>query len=368
MNAKEMKNENKLENNKQINVKENIPDELNHEAKSPREAAPKTNGGKPKLLEIRDLRVKFPMKNGSFVHAVNGISLTLEEGESLGVVGESGCGKSVTFSTVMRLVKSPPAIIGGEILFNGEDVLKMGKQRMQEIRGKAITMIFQEPMTSLNPVMKTGNQIVETLLLHEKMTRRQAEARALELFKLVEIPDAESRLWNYPHQLSGGLRQRVMIAMALACGPKILLADEPTTALDVTIQAQILDLLNRIQQETKMSIVMITHDLGIIAETAKKVAVFYAGRIVEEACTADIFNSPLHPYTMGLMGCIPTIKTESSRLTVIEGNIPDPTNFPKGCPFNPRCKYATDICKTEEPLKVEYSENHYVACHHAGKL
>lgn len=159
-----------------------------------------------------------------------------------------------------------------------------------------------------------------------------------------------------------------MIAMALACGPKILLADEPTTALDVTIQAQILDLLNRIQQETKMSIVMITHDLGIIAETAKKVAVFYAGRIVEEACTADIFNSPLHPYTMGLMGCIPTIKTESSRLTVIEGNIPDPTNFPKGCPFNPRCKYATDICKTEEPLKVEYSENHYVACHHAGKL
>lgn len=320
------------------------------------------------LLEIKDLKVRFPMEGGKSVNAVNGINLTLNAGESLGVVGESGCGKSVTFSSVMRLLKSPPAIIEGQIFFDGEDLLKANNHRMQQIRGKDITMIFQEPMTSLNPVMKIGNQITETLLLHETMSRKAAQQRALEYFKLVEIPDAESRLWCYPHQLSGGLRQRVMIAMALACNPKILLADEPTTALDVTIQAQILDLLARLQIETNMSTVMITHDLGIVAEVTKRVAVFYAGRIVEQTETTELFKNPLHPYTMGLLGCIPTIRTQARRLYMIEGNIPNPTNFPAGCPFHPRCKYATSICAKLEPLKTEYTTGHYVACHNADKL
>lgn len=320
----------------------------------------------PHLLELKNLRVKFPMSEGRFVHAVNGIDLTLGEGESLGVVGESGCGKSVTFSSVMRLVKSPPAIIDGEILVNGRDMLKMSKQQIQQIRGKDITMIFQEPMTSLNPVMRIGAQITETLLLHEKITPKAALERARELFKMVDMPDAENRLWCYPHQLSGGLRQRVMIAMALACTPKILLADEPTTALDVTIQAQILDLLARLQEKTRMSIVMITHDLGIIAEITTRVAVFYAGRIVEQAPTAELFQQPLHPYTTGLLGCIPTIKTNTRRLYLIEGNIPDPANFPPGCPFHPRCRQATDICSKEAPQQRELSPGHYVACHNTG--
>ncbi len=329
-------------------------------------AAANTNG--VPLLEMRDLRVRFPMENKRSVYAVNGISLTLNKGESLGVVGESGCGKSVTFSTVMRLIKSPPAVIEGEILFEGRDILKFSPAEMQRIRGKDITMIFQEPMTSLNPVMRIGDQVAETILLHETMSRRQAMDKVVEYFKLVDIPDSESRLFCYPHQLSGGLRQRVMIAMALACSPKILLADEPTTALDVTIQAQILDLLARLQKETGMSTVMITHDLGIVAEMAKRVAVFYAGRIVEEAPTAEIFKNPLHPYTMGLMGCIPTIRTDTKRLFVIEGNIPNPTCFPPGCPFHPRCKFATPECSAVEPQKRAFSDTHSVACHHAGQI
>ena len=329
-------------------------------------APPQGEPNEPHLLQLKDLRVRFPMREERFVHAVNGVSLTLEEGETLGVVGESGCGKSVTFSSVMRLIKSPPAIIDGEILINGKDVLKMSKHEIQQMRGKDVTMIFQEPMTSLNPVMSVGKQITETLLLHEKISIKEAMDRALELFKMVDMPDAKSRLWCYPHQLSGGLRQRVMIAMAIACTPKILLADEPTTALDVTIQAQILDLLARLQEKTKMSVVMITHDLGIIAEITEKVAVFYAGRIVEQAPTADLFKQPLHPYTIGLLGCIPTIKINTRRLYLIEGSIPDPVNLPSGCPFHPRCRFATDICHNEEPEKREFSTGHHVACHHAG--
>jgi len=283
-------------------------------------------------------------------------------------VGESGCGKSVTFSSVMRLIESPPAITEGEILISGRDVLKMGKHELQRMRGKDVTMIFQEPMTSLNPVMSVGKQITETLLLHERISVKEAMDRALELFKMVDIPDANSRLWCYPHELSGGLRQRVMIAMALACKPKLLLADEPTTALDVTIQAQILDLLVRLQEKTKMSVVLITHDLSIIAEITERVAVFYAGRIVEQAPTVELFMQPLHPYTIGLLGCIPTIKTNTRRLYLIEGNIPDPANFPPGCPFHPRCRFATDICNHEEPEKREYSAGHHAACHHAGHI
>ncbi|NLK00703.1 MAG: ABC transporter ATP-binding protein [Clostridia bacterium] len=316
------------------------------------------------ILQIQNLKVRFPMKNQSFVHAVNGIDLNLYKGDSLGVVGESGCGKSVTFSGVMRLIESPPAVIEGKIIFNNQDLMKLSPAEMQKIRGKDITMIFQEPMTSLNPVMRIGYQIMETLLVHENISKKAASARALELLELVEIPDAAGRLWSYPHQLSGGLRQRVMIAMALACRPKILLADEPTTALDVTIQAQVLDLLKRLQEETDMSIVMITHDLGVIADVAKRVAVFYAGRIVEKASTREIFKNPLHPYTVGLLNCIPTIETNTPRLQAVEGNIPDAADFPPGCPFHPRCEKATDICHREEPLKTTPSKNHQVACHH----
>jgi peptide/nickel transport system ATP-binding protein/oligopeptide transport system ATP-binding protein len=324
--------------------------------------------GRQALLEIRGLRVKFPMSGGRFVHAVNGVNLTLRGGESLGVVGESGCGKSVTFSSVMRLIKSPPAITEGEILFDGRDMMKMSPKELQRVRGKDITMIFQEPMTSLNPVMRIGSQITETLRAHGHMTARQARERALEYFSLVEIPDAGSRFWCYPHQLSGGLRQRVMIAMALACGPRLLLADEPTTALDVTRQAQIIDLLMRLREKTGMNIVMITHDLGIVSEFTQRVAVFYAGRVVEEADTPDIFSNPLHPYTVGLLNCVPAFKTDSRRLYVIEGGIPDPSAFPPGCPFHPRCRFAADICKEREPLNRAYGKGHFAACHRAGEL
>lgn len=320
------------------------------------------------MLDIRDLRVRFPLRNGKSVQAVNGVNLSIPAGESLGVVGESGCGKSVTFSSVIRLIKTPPAIIEGEIFFEGRDIMKMEKHQLQKLRGKDITMIFQEPMTSLNPVMRIGSQVTETLLLHEKISKKEAEERALEYFKLVEIPDAERRFWCYPHQLSGGLRQRVMISMALACNPKLLLADEPTTALDVTIQAQILDLLERLQQKTGMSVVMITHDLGIIAEIAKRIVVFYAGRIVEEAETQVIFDKPLHPYTMGLLGCIPTLRTDARRLYMIEGSIPDSANLPCGCPFHPRCRFAKDVCREAEPPKRMHEAGHWVACHRAGEL
>ena len=322
----------------------------------------------PALLSIRDLRVRFPMRDGRAVHAVNGVDLELAAGESLGIVGESGCGKSVTVSSIMRLVKSPPAVIGGEIVFQGRDMLKLDKRQLRQVRGKEITMIFQEPMTSLNPVMRVGAQVVETLMAHEKLTKKQAEERVTDYFRHVEIPDAESRRWSYPHQLSGGLRQRAMIAMALACNPKVLLADEPTTALDVTIQAQILDLLARLQRETNMSIIIITHDLGMIAELAKRVAVFYAGRIVEEAPVKEIFRNPRHPYTIGLLGCVPAINSNARRLYAIEGGIPDPANLPPGCPFHPRCRYAAEICRLDEPQKRMCGAGHFVACHRSNEI
>ena len=319
------------------------------------------------LLEINNLRVSFPV-HGDTVRAVNGVSLTLEKGESLGVVGESGCGKSVTFSSVMRLIKSPPALIEGEIVFNGTDLMKLTEKQMRKIRGKDIAMIFQEPMRSLNPVMRIGEQIVETLQLHESMTKRRALERSLELLTHVEVPDPESRLHSYPHQLSGGLRQRVMIAMALACKPQILIADEPTTALDVTIQAQILDLLKRLRTETGMSIVMITHDMGVVADLVDNVAVLYAGSVVEKADKFAIFKEPLHPYTTGLLNCIPTLSTECARLPVIEGNLPNPTNLPDGCAFYTRCKLAQDICRSQKPDLSEHKPGHICACHFAGRL
>lgn len=319
------------------------------------------------ILELKDLNVSFPLE-GETVHAVNGINLKLRKGESIGIVGESGCGKSVTFSTVIRLVKSPPAIIEGEVILNGRDIMKLSEREMRRVRGKEVSMVFQEPMRSLNPVMRIGDQIAETLLLHEVMTKKQAKAKALELLKLVEIPDPENRLECFPHQLSGGLRQRVMIAMALACDPEVLLADEPTTALDVTIQAQILDLIRRLQKERQMSIVFITHDLGVVADIVDSVAVFYAGRIVESADKRTIFKSPLHPYTVGLMNCVPKLSTTAKRLYVIEGSTPDPAHLPEGCAFCERCKFATDVCRTKKPEMKDYGGGHMCACHRAGEI
>ena len=320
--------------------------------------------GKQKLLEINNMHVSFPVGN-EVVRAVNGVSLTLETGESLGIVGESGCGKSVTFNAVMRLLKSPPAVIEGEVVLNGRDLLKLTEKQMRKVRGKEAAMIFQEPMRSLNPVMRAGDQIIEALVWHEQMTKGQAKARALELFEMVEIPDPKSRLQSYPHQLSGGLRQRVMIAIALACNPLVMIADEPTTALDVTIQAQILDLLKRLQKETGMSIIMITHDMGIVADIVDNVAVFYAGSIVEKADKYAIFQRPMHPYTAGLLGCIPTLATEHERLPVIEGSLPNPAELPTGCAFSTRCAFAADICREERPPLTEREPGRVCACHFA---
>jgi peptide/nickel transport system ATP-binding protein/oligopeptide transport system ATP-binding protein len=320
------------------------------------------------LLDIRGLRVRFPMRGRGPVCAVNGVDLTLRKGESLGIVGESGCGKSVTFSSVMRLVQSPPAVLEGEILLDGRDVMRMSGAELRRMRGKEIAMIFQEPMTSLNPVMRVGKQIIETLRLHESLSEKQAEEKALEYFQMVEIPDARSRFWCYPHQLSGGLRQRVMIAMALICNPRVLLADEPTTALDVTIQAQILELLGRLRRKNDMSVVLITHDLCVIAQLAERVAVFYAGRVVEEASAGELFANPMHPYTMGLLRCVPTMRTVSRRLDMIEGNIPDPACLPAGCAFHPRCPFAADVCREQAPEKRFFGERRFAACHRAGEV
>lgn len=315
-----------------------------------------------KILEIKNLFVKFPMDGGA-IHAVNGVNLSLGKGETLGIVGESGCGKSVTMSAILRLLKTPPAQIEGEIYYKGQNILDMPMRDFTRIRGKEISMIFQEPMTSLDPVIKIGPQIAESLMLHERMMKNAAMAKALELLKQVEIPNAEKRINDYPHQLSGGMRQRVMIAMALACKPQILLADEPTTALDVTIQAQIMDLIKKLRGEYGMSIMIVTHDLGVISDVADRVVVFYSGQIVEEAYTPDLFKHPKHPYTKGLLTCIPTLQAKASRLQVIEGNIADPANRPSGCPFHPRCQYATERCKKENPKLHSCGDGHFAACH-----
>lgn len=315
-----------------------------------------------KILEIKNLFVKFPMDGGA-IHAVNGVNLSLGKGETLGIVGESGCGKSVTMSAILRLLKTPPAQIEGEIYYKGQNILNMPMRDFTRIRGKEISMIFQEPMTSLDPVIKIGPQIAESLMLHERMLKNAAMAKALELLKQVEIPNAEKRINDYPHQLSGGMRQRVMIAMALACKPQILLADEPTTALDVTIQAQIMDLIKKLRGEYGMSIMIVTHDLGVISDVADRVVVFYSGQIVEEAYTSDLFKHPKHPYTKGLLNCIPTLQTKASRLQVIEGNIADPANRPTGCPFHPRCRYAAERCKKENPKLHPCGDGHLAACH-----
>ena len=315
-----------------------------------------------KILEVKNLKTYFYTDDG-VVPAVDGVSFDLEEGETLAIVGESGCGKSVTSLSILRLVPFPPGkIIGGEILYKGQNLLDIPEKEMREKRGSEISMIFQEPMTSLNPVFTVGKQIMESLIYHQKITKQQAWDRAVEMIKLVGIPTPEKCMKNYPHQLSGGMRQRVMIAMALSCNPKILIADEPTTALDVTIQAQILKLMAGLREKTNTSIILITHDLGIVAQIAKNVMVMYAGQEVEYASVNEIFDNPMHPYTVGLLNSIPKINQEQSELFTIKGTVPSPKDYPKGCRFAPRCEHATEKCLNELPGLIDVGGNHKVRC------
>ena len=302
-----------------------------------------------KLLSVRNLKTSFFTHVGE-VKAVRGISFDVNEGEVLGIVGESGSGKSVTSLSIMGLLQYPGRVVDGEILLNGEDILTYSKNQMRKVRGKEIAMIFQDPMASLNPVYTIGNQIMEIILEHEKMSRREARARAIEMLKLVGIPAAEKRIDSYPHEFSGGMRQRVMIALALSCNPKLLIADEPTTALDVTIQAQILNLIKKLNRQFGMTTMLITHDLGVVATVCDKVAVMYGGLIMEYGTVDEIFYHPRHPYTMGLLGSIPHVDGgEKRRLIPIDGTPPDLINPPKGCPFSTRCKYCMNVCTQEQP-------------------
>lgn len=314
------------------------------------------------LLEVKNLRTHFFTEDG-VVPAVDGVDFELKPGETLGIVGESGCGKSVTSISVLGLVPNPPGkIIDGEILFEGRDLVKLPESEMQKIRGNDIAMIFQEPMTSLNPVFTIGRQITEAIMLHQKVDKKGARERCIEMLKLVGIPRAEEALDEYPHQFSGGMRQRAMIAMALSCNPKLLIADEPTTALDVTIQAQIIELMRDLKEKLNTAIMLITHDLGVVAEMADHVIVMYAGRVVEEADVIDLFKDPKHPYTIGLMKSKPTLEGNARRLDVIPGAVPNPLSMPPGCAFNPRCPHAMDICREKMPNLINIEGNRKVRC------
>ncbi len=316
------------------------------------------------ILEVNGLKTYFYTEQG-VVKAVDDISFEVERGQTIGIVGESGCGKSVTSLSILRLINWPPGrIIGGEIIYNKTNLLGLKESEMREIRGNEISMIFQEPMTSLNPVFTVGYQIIEAIVLHQKVSKKEAREKAIELLRLVSIPDPEKRINEYPHNLSGGMRQRVMIAMALSTNPSILIADEPTTALDVTIQAQILDLIKDVQSRYNLTIILITHDLSIIAETADRVIVMYAGKIIEESSVDEIFNNPAHPYTQGLLSSIPRIDDESRRgdLFTIKGMVPDPLNLPEGCYFEPRCIKRKPECKKKMPEFINLKKNHRVRC------
>ena len=326
------------------------------------------------LLEIRDLQTHFFTDDG-VVRAVDGVSLAIEPGRTLAVVGESGSGKSVTALSVLRLVAMPPGrIVGGSIRFRGRDLLSLSEPEMRGVRGREISMIFQEPMTSLNPVFSCGAQIMEVLELHLKLDRAAARRQAIELLKHVGIPSPEQRVDEYPHQMSGGMRQRVMIAMALACRPALLIADEPTTALDVTIQAQILELLRSLQRELEMSVLLITHDLGVVAETADHVVVMYAGQVVERCGVREIFRATRHPYTAGLLASLPRLEEAAApaarpeRLRVIPGQVPDPSRFPGGCRFHPRCPLAVERCRSEMPALRDVGGGHLARCHRAEEI
>lgn len=312
------------------------------------------------ILEIKDLVIHYETDDG-VVEAVNKLSLKLNEGHTLGVVGETGAGKTTLARGVMGLIPKPPGKVkGGQILYNDKDLLSFTEMDMRTVRGKEISMIFQDPMTSLNPVMTVGDQISEVIQNHEKLSKKEAEKKANEMLELVGIPADRSR--EYPHQFSGGMKQRVIIAIALACNPKLLIADEPTTALDVTIQAQVLNMMKNLKNKFNMSMILITHDLGVVAQTCDYVAIMYAGEIVEYGKLRDVFKNTKHPYTKGLFGSIPNLIENVNRLTPIDGFIPDPTNLPKGCSFSTRCKYATDLCKAQKPNVSKISEEHEVRC------
>ncbi len=325
-------------------------------------------------LEVKDLQTWFYTRQG-IVKAVDGVSFNLRKGETLGIVGESGCGKSITALSVMRLVPDPPGrIIGGRVTLDGRDLLDLDEAEMRLVRGNDISMIFQEPMTSLNPVLTVGYQIAEALILHRDLSRTEALSRAVEMLDMMRIPEPAQRAREYPHQLSGGMRQRAMIAMALACNPKVLIADEPTTALDVTIQAQILDLIVRLQQELGTAVILITHDLGVVAETTQRIIVMYAGRKVEEADVVPLFSNPMHPYTHGLMASVPRLaimsgeESAAERLEEIPGIVPPLNNLPPGCAFAPRCRFADDRCRAEYPPYLEKQPGHWAACWHSERL
>ena len=326
-----------------------------------------------RVLEVEDLQTYFYTRSG-LVKAVDGVSFSLARGATLAIVGESGCGKSVTALSLMRLVADPPGrIIGGRVRLEGVDLLRLDEAAMRDIRGNQISMVFQEPMTSLNPVMTIGRQISETLILHQRMSNKAALNRAIEMLQLVGIPEPKQRAKEYPHQLSGGMRQRAMIAMALACNPRVLIADEPTSALDVTIQAQILELIAKLQRELGTAVILITHDLGVVAETAERVIVMYAGRKVEEAAVGELFARPLHPYTRGLMNSIPRLalmrrEAGQQRLQEIPGIVPALSNLPQACTFAPRCAFADDMCRGQFPPYQEKRPDHWAACWHSERI
>ena len=322
------------------------------------------------LLEVKNLATHFFTQEG-VVKAVDGISYSVEEGEVVGIVGESGCGKSVGAMSIMRLVASPPGrIVGGEVLFEGEDLVQADDERLRDIRGNRISMVFQEPMTSLNPVLTVGRQLTETLELHMNMDKNESRERAGKLLEMVGIPDADRRLDDYPHQFSGGMRQRVMIAMALSCDPKLIIADEPTTALDVTIQAQILELMQDLSKELGTALIIITHNLGVVARYADRVIVMYAGRIVETASALDLYQNPKHPYTMALLNSVPRLDSGETRvrLDAIDGLPPNLGDLPEGCNFAPRCRFATDDCLVGDPELKAVEANHFSACVRAEEL
>jgi peptide/nickel transport system ATP-binding protein/oligopeptide transport system ATP-binding protein len=318
------------------------------------------------LLRVKDLKTYFFTHDGT-VKAVDGINLKVSKGETLGLVGESGCGKSVTALSIMRLIPNPPGkIVGGEIHFEGKNLLELNEKEMRKIRGRKISMIFQEPMTSLDPMFTIGDEIAEVIRLHQGLKKDEARKKAIESLKTVGMPDPEKRINEYPHELSGGMRQRAMIAMALSCNPTLLIADEPTTALDVTIQAQILRLIDELRKKFGTSVLLITHDLGVIAETCDNVAVMYAGHIVEHTDANTLFRNPLHPYTKGLMKSIPRLDVDTKRLEIIKGLVPTLLDMPSGCPFHPRCNFCSEGCTKELPKLIEVEKNHLVRCHLVG--
>lgn len=320
-----------------------------------------------KLLEIKNLKTVFNTSEGT-VRAVDDVSFYIEKGETLALVGESGCGKSVTSLSILRLIQKPGQITSGEILLQGQNLLELGNREMRSVRGNEISMIFQEPMTSLNPLYTVGNQIMEAVRLHQKLEKSNALVKTVDMLKLVGIPDAESRVNNYPHEMSGGMRQRVMIAMALACEPKLLIADEPTTALDVTIQAQIMELLRELREKLGMAMLLITHDFGIVAEMANRVGIMYAGKIVEYGSLDDIFNKPSHPYTVGLLNSIPGMEKRGEKLNTIPGNVPDLLKLPSGCSFQERCPLANIQCHEEEPHAMDIGGGHLSSCWHKDRV